>query len=219
MGFTPNPSTIFITNAICNKLYSSLINMKYNHDLIEKTKEFVKHSFQENPHFSFNHWSVMYDHSVNVQELAMKIAEEVECDKTITAIGALLHDIGKTHKADQKTLHKDHESFNLLVSDEFLKSLGLKENELNQIRDIITYKSNTVEMKVIKDADALALYFDKKLYMLWIEWAFENGFEFDIPRKLGKYNLLNFEISRRLGKSKLEAMKKDWNEYQRKIKK
>jgi putative nucleotidyltransferase with HDIG domain len=190
--------------------------MEYRHKLVNKTKDFVKRSFQENPHYSFNHWSIMYNHSVKVQGLAMKIAEEVKCDKTIASIGALLHDIGKTYKADLDTLHKDHEDFNLLVSEEFLKSLDLDESYLEQIRNVIRYKSDSIEMKVIKDADALALYFDKKLYMLWIEWALENDLKSEISRKLGKYESLNFEVSRRLGKSKLETMKKDWNEYKEK---
>ena len=54
--------------------------------------------------------------------------------------------------------------------------------------------------------------------MLWIEWVLKNGLEYDIKRKLGKFDRLNFEVSRRLGKPKLEAMKKDWDEYQQKIK-
>ena len=190
--------------------------MKNKQDLIEKTKEFVKYSFQENPHYSFNHWSVMYSHSVKVQELAMKIANKVECDKTIISISALLHDIGKTYKADPKTLHENHEKFNLIVSKKFLKSLGLNDSDFKKICDIISYNSESVEMKVVKDADALALYFDKKLYMLWIEWALESGYESSIKRKLEKYDNLNFEISRRLGKPKLEEMKKDWDEYQKK---
>lgn len=54
--------------------------------------------------------------------------------------------------------------------------------------------------------------------MLWIEWVLKKGLESEILRKVGKYDLLNFEVSRQLGKLKLEAMKKDWEEYQRKIK-
>jgi len=183
--------------------------MNYNLEIINKTKEFVKNAFQENPHYSFNHWSVMYDHSIKVQEIAMKIAEDMDCNKNILAISALLHDIGKTFKADSKTLHKNHESFNFIVSEKFLKSLNLKENEINTIRDIISYKSDLTEMKIIKDADTLAFYFDKRLYMLFIKWAFENGFESETSRKLGKYDFLNFDISKKLGKNKREEMKED----------
>jgi len=189
--------------------------MNYNLEIINKTKEFVKNAFQENPHYSFNHWSVMYDHSIKVQEIATKIAKDMDCNKNILAISALLHDIGKTFKADSKTLHKNHESFNFIVSEKFLKSLNLKENEINTIRDIISYKSDLTEMKIIKDADTLAFYFDKRLYMLFIKWAFENGFESETSRKLGKYDFLNFDISKKLGKNKREEMKEDWEEYEK----
>lgn len=142
--------------------------------IIEQTKEFVKDAFKKNPHYSFNHWSIMYDHSVRTQELALKIADKITCDKTIVSICALLHDIGKTHKIDVKILHKDHQNFNLIVSEEFLKSLNLNNNDFKKVCDIIRYESDSTEMKIVKDADALALYFDKKLYMLWIAWVFEN---------------------------------------------
>lgn len=193
--------------------------MIFNNDLVDKTKHFIKDAFQENPHYSFNHWSVMYNHSVNVQELAMKIASEVECNNTVVSIRALLHDIGKTYHADTETLHKDHESFNLIVSKGVLDNLGLANDELNHVRDLITYNSDSVEMKIIKDADALAMCYDKTLYMLWIEWAINNRLTSDIKRKLDKYSKLNFEISRRLAESKLIEMKNDWDEYQRKINK
>lgn len=186
-------------------------------DKVELTKAFVKNAFQENPHYSFNHWSVMYDHSVKAQELALEIAREVECNRTIVSIGALLHDIGKTYKADPETLHKNHESFNLAVSENFLDNLGLEADELRRIKDIILYQGDSLELKVIKDADALAMYSDKKLYMLWIKWALENGLDSEIKRKIDKFDRLNFEISRRLGGVSLKEMKKDWEEYQRSL--
>jgi HD superfamily phosphodiesterase len=64
-----------------------------NTDVIQKTKNFMKEAFIEHPHYSFNHWSVMYDHSILVQSLALQIADEIDCDKTIVAIASLLHDI------------------------------------------------------------------------------------------------------------------------------
>ncbi|MFA7245383.1 MAG: HD domain-containing protein [Candidatus Magasanikbacteria bacterium] len=193
--------------------------MQFKHDLVDKTDAFVKKAFQDNPHYSFNHWSVMYNHSVNVQNLSMKIANDIKCNELVTSIAALLHDIGKIYHADQKTLHKTHESFNLIVTKDFLDNLGLTSTELKQVRDLISYNSDSTEMKIIKDADALAMCFDKKLYMLWIEWAIKNGFTSDIQRKLNKYNNLYFDISRRLAEPNLIKMKNDWDKYQQKIKK
>jgi len=192
--------------------------MKFKHNLIDKTNAFVKKAFQDNPHYSFNHWSVMYNHSVNVQKLAMEIANEVECNRLVTSIGALLHDIGKTYHANSETLHNAHESFNLIVTQGFLDNLGLTSTELKHVRELISYNSDSTEMRVIKDADALAMCFDKKLYMLWIDWVIKNALTNDIKRKLDKYSMLHFDVSRRLAEPKLIKMKNDWDEYQRKIK-
>ncbi|MCX6785136.1 MAG: HD domain-containing protein [Candidatus Komeilibacteria bacterium] len=189
--------------------------MTTNQDTIEKVDSFVKKAFQKNPHYSFNHWSVMYNHSVNVKNLALKISENINCNKFILSICALLHDIGKTYKTDLETLHKNHEDFNLAVSEDFLKSLNLDHDDFQKISDIITHNSDSVEMKIVEDADALALYFDKTLYMLYIEWALKNELRSAIQRKLDKFNSLNFEISRELGKDKIEQMKQDWGEYQK----
>jgi len=192
--------------------------MELNKKIVEKTKAFVKAAFQANPHYSFNHWSVMYNHSVNVQKIAIKISEKIECNKTLVSLGALLHDIGKTYKADPKILHRDHEKFNLIVSETFLKSLNLSKKDYSKVCNLILHKSRSVEMKIIRDADALAMYFDKKLYMPWIEWAIKNQSwcKSEIERKLNKYNHLNFTISRQLGKAPREKMKKDWNKFQQK---
>ena len=189
--------------------------MKLKQALIDKTDAFVKKAFQDNPHYSFNHWSVMYNHSVIVKELAIKIANEVNCDRLVISISALLHDIGKTYHADHQSLQKNHKNFNLLVSKEFLDNLGLTSTELKHVRDIISYNSDSAEMKIIMDADALAMCFDKKLYMLWIEWAVANKLTTDIQRKLNKYKSLNYEISRRIVEPKLAEMIYDWEAYQR----
>ena len=66
---------------------------------------------------------------------------------------------------------------------------------------------------MVDDADALAFYQDKTLHMLWIAWASERQMEADIEKKLNKYERLNFDISRRLGKPWLEQTKKDWEAY------
>ncbi len=181
-----------------------------NRELIEKTKQFVKDSFTKHPHYSFNDWSVMYNHSVLTQEISLKIAQEVDCDKTLVSIGALLHDIGKTYEADPETLHKRHEEFNLLVSEEFLKSLNLQEEQLERLKEIVSYQDDSTEIKVIKDADALAFYADKKLYMLFIGWARQNNLEDSTQRKIDKFSKLNFEASKEIGEDWFKQMKKDW---------
>jgi len=181
-----------------------------NKEIIGKTEEFVAKEFQGNPHYSFNDWTVMYNHSLKVRDIALRIAKDLPCDKTTIAICAFLHDIGKTFKADSETLHKHHEDFNLLVSEKFLDSLELSSKQLKKAKEVIANNTDSVETKVIEDADTLALYADKKLYMLFIQWAKENNFNDAIQRKIDKFSKLNFEVSKEIGKDWYEQMKKDW---------
>jgi len=74
-------------------------------------------------------------------------------------------------------------------------------------------------MKVIKDADALALYADKRLYMLFIQWAVENNLDASIQRKIDKFQKLRYAESRNIGNEWFENMKRDWDAYLRSHKK
>lgn len=181
-----------------------------NSEFIAKTEEFVRGAFQRHPHYSFNDWTVMYEHSVKVRDIALQIAKDMPCDKTVVAIGALLHDVGKTHEADEETLHKKHEEFNLPISESFLYSLGLSQDQLRKVKEVVAHRSDSAEMKIIEDADALALYADKRLYMLFLRWAQNNNLNDAIQRKLGKFSKLNFEKSKEIGEGWYRQMKKDW---------
>lgn len=181
-----------------------------NEETILKTEEFLAQEFQKHPHYSFNDWTVMYDHSRKVRDIALQLAENIPCDKTVVAVGALLHDIGKTYETDAETLHKRHEEFNFPVSEQFLNSLSIPEEQFQRVKEVVSHKSHSVEMKVVEDADALALYADKRLYTLYIQWARENSLLDAIQRKLDKFSKLNFEKSRDLGKGWYDQMKKDW---------
>ena len=178
--------------------------------IINETREFVKDKFRSNPHYSFDDWHVMYNHSVMVEKIAMKISKNIKCDKTVVSIGSLLHDIGKTYKADKETLHKSHEDFNLIVSNEFLDNLIIDRKCLQKLKKIISYKSNSTEMKIIKDADALAFYCDEKLNTLFLNWAKSNNLEESIERKVKKFEKLRFESSRKIGIKWYTKMKKNW---------
>ena len=184
--------------------------------LITQTEEFVKQAFIQNPHYSFDDWTVMYNHSVMVKDIVLEITNEIVCDKETIEIGALLHDIGKTYKTDLETLHTEHESFNLLVSENFLENLDLPKEKLEKIKQLVAYTSGSTEMNAIKDADTIAFYKDKKLYMLFIKWAHENKLDWAIKRKLEKFNNLYFDVSREIAEPLRSQMKRDWEEYLKK---
>jgi putative nucleotidyltransferase with HDIG domain len=177
------------------------------------TRNFIKNQFKKFPHFSYNNWEIMYNHSRLVEKLSYKIAKNIKCDKELIAIAALLHDIGKTVVADEKTLHIKHQEFNLKISLDLIESLRYEKPRLNKLKKLISYTSDSVEMKVIKDADTLALYFDKNLYMLFVDWASKRNLNWAIERKIKKFKKLNFPISKKMGAGPLIKMKKDWERY------
>lgn len=181
--------------------------------LIEKTELFVKELFQKFPHFSFNDWHVMYDHSVLVKNNALKILEQAGGDATLVAIGGLLHDIGKTYPTDLETLRTSHEMFNIVVAADFIQKLDLPAEQFRKLVAIVSYQSNLPEMKMITDADALAFYQDKRLYMLFIDWASKNNLMAPIRGKIEKFSKFNFPISKTIGRAHYNQMKKDWSAY------
>lgn len=182
-------------------------------DIVQKVKKFVEDEFRRHPHYSFDDWHIMYDHSVKVCEIANRIAEHLECDRLLVSVGALLHDIGKISEVDEETLHYDHEKLNLTVSEQLLDSLGLSDERLKKLKKIVSYQSNSPESRIIKDADALALYADKRLYMAYIKWAHENKLESAIERKLNKFLKLNFEVSKSIGQEWFRQMSEDWEKH------
>lgn len=183
------------------------------HKIVDQVKEFVKQAFVKNPHYSFDDWTVMYDHSCQVAQMAEKIIMYVDCDQLLVIIGSLLHDIGKTYQVDVETLHTEHESFNLPVSESLIESLSLSSVRQEKLKRLVSFTDESTEMDVIKDADALALPADKRLYMLYIAWAHQKRLESSIERKLRKFDKLHFPVSQEIGSLLFPIMKKDWAEY------
>lgn len=181
--------------------------------VFEKTKLFVKDAFRKNPHYSFGDFRVMYEHSLRVFALSLEIAKEVKCDCAVVGVGALLHDIGKTHLEDEAILHTKHESYNLVICEDFLNTLSLSSSQIKLLKEVVSYSSSSDELKIVQDADAIALYYDKRLYMLYIEWAAQNNLWKYIHRKIDKFKKLHFDISRQMGRKWLEDMMHDWEPY------
>lgn len=179
-------------------------------NVIASVEKFVAQEFEKHPHYSFNDWHVMYEHSLKVRDMALKIAEGMTVDRTVLAIAALLHDIGKTYETDAATLHTDSATFNVSVSRPLLDSLPLSGDQRKRIEVLLQNMSDTDEMRIIEDADDIAFFSDKQLYMHFLEWAKANALETAIQRKIDKFAKLHFQVSREIGREWFDAMKKDW---------
>ena len=120
---------------------------------IEKTINFVKQKLEgaEAGHDWF--------HIERVWKLSKKIAKNEEANTEIVELAALLHDI-----ADPK-FHNGDETLATKISLEFLKSIDVEENIINQVLYIIeniSFKNRgqapkipSIELQIVQDADRL----------------------------------------------------------------
>lgn len=124
-----------------------------NKDIINQTVQFVKESLQgaESGH---DWW-----HIERVWNNAKLILKSEDVDPFIVEMAALLHDI-----ADSK-FHNGDEEIGPNKAGEYLKSIGVEENQIIHIQEIIrnmSYKASlgtlnftSKEMEVVQDADRL----------------------------------------------------------------
>ncbi len=136
---------------------------------IKNTEKFIKNRFKKYPKWSFNDWRVMYEHSLDVKDIAIEIAKKCGADETVTALAGLLHDIGKTYMASNEVLEKYAHDLNGRVAKPLIKSLQLTEKQAEDLVTAIGYHKLTKEMKVMMDADAIAFFKDKRLHGLFFE--------------------------------------------------
>lgn len=119
--------------------------------MLEKTKDFVKGSLREMD--PGHDWF----HAERVWKLSRRIAEKEKSDLTVVQLAALLHDV-----ADSKFVSQEE---SIKKIEEFLKTLGLEKNKIENILHIIENisfkgagaknKIKTIEGKIVQDADRL----------------------------------------------------------------
>ncbi len=180
---------------------------------IEKTRDYIKKAFEEKPHYSFDDWTIMYNHSLKVAELSEKIAEAMKCDKEILIIGGLLHDIGKTYEADEETLKERHAELAWVVCEDFVNSLNLKDYQSELLKNFFTGNVNSIEAEIIEDADIISFYADKKLYEAYRVWALNRNAKKDMQRKLDKIKKLKFDKSKEIVQDFYKNIVNDWEKY------
>ena len=118
--------------------------------ILEKTRDFVKEKMSKEG--SGHDWF----HVVRVCNMAKYLAQKESADMFIVEMTALLHDIDDWKFSDV---------YNTTVTEEFLKSVEVSEEDSNRILNIIktmSYKGgvvdstqNTIEGMVVQDADRL----------------------------------------------------------------
>lgn len=113
-------------------------------DIVKAAEKFAKESLDP----------YIWQHSLRVKKLALKIAEVEGGDKEVIEIASLLHDIGYIRG------FKDHVKNGGPITRDFLSPLGMNEGKIEKIVKCVLRHSKepppeTIEEKIINDADAL----------------------------------------------------------------
>jgi uncharacterized protein len=103
------------------------------------------------------------DHIMRVYALAMTIAKsEKDVDLDVLQAGVLLHDIGGAKEAHDSTGQTDHAVIGAEMAKPILEDLGFSADKIKHIQDCILshryrndYKAETIEAKIVHDADKL----------------------------------------------------------------
>ena len=105
-----------------------------NHDRIQKTKQFLKASFDASPYLNTHPEGKAYrlEHSYRVANIGRQIARREGFDETEMVIACLLHDISYCEEFGENGW-KDHGRRAAQIARPFLKDLGLPEDRIQDI--------------------------------------------------------------------------------------
>ncbi|MBN2776646.1 MAG: HD domain-containing protein [Bacteroidales bacterium] len=130
-----------------------------NIDQLRKVEYFAKNYYDKlNPNERI--WK---DHIRLVRKFAQELAIIENADKDLIDVAAILHDIGKA------VSHAEHSKISCSLAKEFLLNNKILENRLDLLLECILKHSsrysddeNRVEVKILQNADALAVFFDER---------------------------------------------------------
>jgi uncharacterized protein len=147
-------------------------------ELIDRTQKFLyDHLCGSN--YSDNEIKYRYDHSLRVTNIGLALCGEEDADKKITAIGCLLHDVGKFDTED----NMEHGRVSAKVARGFLETLDLTENEIDDICYAIAVHvdgksgydyEETLESKIVSDSDNIDRFGANRIQQSTI-WELNDG--------------------------------------------
>lgn len=179
-------------------------------------------------------------HLQRVKNYALKISEEVRCDKEVLVAAALLHDVGyKISKGDDN----NHHLYSIKLANKWLPKVYFPKAKINDVIEAIRLhdnfvwdkngeKTNHVESKIIQDADRIdalgaigitriiyyqgehsyPIYNPKKVKKTKKVWL-NHSVPDQIKRDpMKKWQHMNFEISKKISNKKNEFLKQFYHE-------
>jgi len=164
-------------------------------DVVRRTRDYVRESFEEHPQHSFDDWKIMYRHAVKMHDISIAIAGHfASVDRVVIAVGALLYEV---HKYDK--------------SKGFISGLGLTNGQRSTLDEVLTGRGLSIEGRVVQDADTVAFYLDEKMQETYHDWVLQRREKKKLKEKLGEYDNLHFNVSKELAKSHYEKLRRKWS--------
>ena len=186
---------------------------------IEKLKEVLENVFSDyyelggGVNYRFHHLVSTLEHSRKIVE-----KEGLDVDENVLDAASLFHDIGRKEDIEDGYLdpmdtHKGHAGTGREVVAEYLEDF-LTEEEISKVEKVIGNhhsEPETVEGKVLQDADLLTNYGVKDLWRMIhyssdkkrsMEEAFEYFWQTHLPRYIEDLEKFHFEVSRGLAKDR-----------------
>ena len=104
-------------------------------DLISKTEDFLKYTFEHSEYFRAHKNELDYrlEHSYRVANIGKRIAISESLDRTKVIIACLLHDIAYCNEMSTREERLEHGRASAKIARPFLESLGLSSDDVNDI--------------------------------------------------------------------------------------
>jgi uncharacterized protein len=143
--------------------FYDLVSSEYP-DLINRLKRYIQESEAEyNGHSAEVNESFLWDHTVQVTSVALKLAVLEKTDPLIPVITALFHDSGKFRRGDYHAKETPEEEHAATVAEELLEEAGMATEQVQMTVQSLNalYRENiagTVTSNIVHDADFLVKF-------------------------------------------------------------
>jgi putative nucleotidyltransferase with HDIG domain len=146
--------------------------------------------------------NLYWKHAFMVRKFALMLQKKIGGDKDIIEISALLHDIGKA-----KLLAPGHEKISGKLAERFLRKIDFDKNRISKIIECIKYENlNSVETKILRSADSMALIMDVEGQKWYFAKIFKNNKEKILNELKKSFSEIEFNIGKKFVKDTYQKL-------------
>lgn len=147
-----------------------------------------------------------WKHAFQVSRFALMIQGKVGGDRDVVRTSALLHDIGKA-----KLLAPSHEKISAKLSKEFLEKIRFNKNKIQNVVNCIKYKKfESIESRILRSADSMALIMDKKGQKWYFKNILKNNKERILKELEKSYSEIEFDFAKKFVEKTYKKLVKNY---------